>query len=338
MKFIIKVPGSSANLGSGFDTLALAISIYLIIYVNTDGINNYRIVNESDMDIDISENNLILKTAQMVAKLFKIDLPFVEIKIRNHLPLKRGMGSSSAAIVAGIVLADRLCNLMLSKEQILNIGFLLEPHVDNLSASVYGNLTISMINLSKEINIDKYRELFKEGKIRIEDIPMICSSISLNTNSCINMVLLIPEYELETSKAREILPDKYIRQDVIDNIQRSTMLPYILTGDLMIDNNIRKNLFKDSLHQLYRGEIIPGIKSLFDSLDYLLNTNINLLGLYLSGAGPSIALLYTGRYTDLTHDILNILRKNSNFNWSIKHAKIDNNGYDVYGYSYVYNF
>lgn len=329
MKFIIKVPGSSANLGSGFDTLGLAISVYLFLYVDTKNQTSYSIMNESDMDIDISENNLILKTAKMVAKLFDMELPFAEIKIRNNIPLRRGLGSSSAAIVAGIVLADKLCNLMLSKEQILNIGFLLEPHIDNLSASIYGNLTISVSDLYKKEELNKYRELFKTGRLKINDLPMICSSIYLNINSSIKLSILVPDYELETSKARDILPVNYNIEDVINNIQRSTLLPYILTkDDNMIDNNIRKNLFKDTIHQSYRAELIPGVKKLFESYDFLLFNNINLLGIYLSGAGPSIAVIYKG-VNMYYNDIINILKENSNIKWDLRELKIDD-GYSIY--------
>jgi homoserine kinase len=187
MEFVIKVPGSSANLGCGFDTLAVAISVYLIVYVNYDNQTCYRIKNLSNMDIETDiESNLILKTARMVACLFDLELPFVELRIKNEIPLKRGMGSSSAAIVAGIVLADRLCNLSLSKEQMLNIGFLLEPHTDNISASLYGNLTISLTN-----NIESeylgggahLRELFANGKLLIKDLPSACSSLSLEVTT-----------------------------------------------------------------------------------------------------------------------------------------------------------
>lgn len=341
MEFVIKVPGSSANLGCGFDTLAVAISVYLIVYVKYayQEQDNYKIKNLSIMEITTDiETNLILKTARMVANLFDLELPFVEIKIKNEIPLKRGMGSSSAAIVAGIVLADRLCNLGLSKEQMLNIGFLLEPHTDNISASLYGNLTISLTNGIA----DKYRELFINGKMLIKDLPMVCSSLSLEVSSDINMSIFVPEYELGTKESRDILPDKYSINDIINNIQRSSLLSNILTKNVMISDTIRHSLFNDMIHQSPRVKLIPGAKELFEQVDYLISNHKKLLGIYLSGAGPCIGIIYKDDYWDITNEIIKILNDNSTFEWVSKNIEIDRYGCLVYENAntrseYIYN-
>jgi len=376
MKFIIRVPGSSANLGCGFDTLAIAVSVYLTVYVNSNYQNSYRIKNASNMDKDIDldpETNLILKTAKLVTNLFNLRLPYVEITINNDIPLKRGIGSSSAAIVAGIVLADRLCNLFLSKEQMLNIGYLLEPHIDNISASLYGNLTISMIekdNICGKVKIEnvstdtsanntsadntsanntssdntsadntsayeEYKHRFINKNMFIKDLPDLCSSISLHVRNDVNISMLIPDYELETSKSREILPKEYNLNAITNNIQRSSMISHILTNeDLVIDDNIRYNLFKDTIHQLSRSELIPGVKKLFEMNDVLMDNNKNLLGIYLSGAGPCIGIMYRGDHENIINDILSILKDNGNIEWKLRNVKMDTNGYSVYGISY----
>lgn len=226
----IKIPGSTANLGPGFDTLSMAIDMYLHVSCKRNEIS--RIVNISQMYItEDPAQNLITQVISKVSKKYNKDIPLLYIEINNEIPLERGLGSSSAAIIAGIIIADFYCELKMPKEMILETAGLFENHLDNLAASLYGNLNI--------INGNK--------------------SIQLNTVDSVKLTVFIPEnYYTNTKTSRNVLPKMIELDSVIQTIQNcSAVIIYLTTN---IELNFR--LFQDVIHHPCR--IIPGTESVFD--------------------------------------------------------------------------
>ena len=228
MKVQLKIPGSTANLGPGFDTLSLAIDIYL--YVTCEKASETKIINHSRMFItDDPDQNLIYQVISQVSQNFNRDIPTLLIEIDNEIPLERGLGSSSAAIIAGILIADFYGELKMSKESILETAGLFESHLDNVAASLYGSLNVIL------------------GKQSVRMTPV--DSIKLS-------VFIPQNYYTNTKTSRHKLPSTLELDAVVKTLQNSAGVILYLTSDLASTS------FRDYLHQPHR--MIPGTDVLFD--------------------------------------------------------------------------
>lgn len=229
MKLHLKIPGSTANLGPGFDTLSLALDIYL--HISCERASKRVIMNRSEMFItEDPDQNLIYQVISQVSKKFNKPIPTLLIEIDNEIPLERGLGSSSAAIIAGIFIADFYCELKMSKETVLETAGLFESHLDNLAASLYGNLNIIL------------------GKQSVQMTPI--ESLKL-------MVFIPQNYYTNTKMSRNLLPNTFELDHVIKTLQNSAGVILYLTSDLASTS------FRDYLHQPYR--MIPETDILFDN-------------------------------------------------------------------------
>ena len=263
----VRVPGSTANLGPGFDALSLALAVYLEVEVDTDaepsaGDSGGFRISGSGVDAEkmpTGGDNLIVRVLDRVARRRGRVLPKAMLKANNQIPLARGMGSSSTAIIAGISCYEMLSGDELSVDEIFEYAFEFEPHPDNLAAALYGGLTVSALR--------------PDGKA-------VVSTVEIPDG--LRPVLVIPEFELSTEKARSVLPDTYSRADVVFNVQRSALVVGALAGgkwDLLAE------AMKDRMHQPYRAPLIPGLEQVLS-----LRTD-GLLATALSGAGPTVLAL-----------------------------------------------
>ena len=139
---LIKVPASTANLGPGFDSIGLALNLYLTLEVARSECWEVIPLTEELKEFPNDESNFIIRTAIEVAKTFETILAPCQIKVDSNIPLARGLGSSASAIVAGIELADQVGNLQLTKQQKFEIASKMEGHPDNVGASIFGGLVI----------------------------------------------------------------------------------------------------------------------------------------------------------------------------------------------------
>ena len=260
----VRVPASSANLGPGFDTLGLALGIYLHCRFRIAAEDVVRVSGRDTESIPAESKNLILKTAREVAEAQGRELPPVYLQIENEIPVGKGLGSSAAALVVGVVLADRVLGMNWDEHRLLDEAARIEGHPDNVSAAVLGSVTTAAIGA--------------DGVTR---------AVRLEVPRAFSVAVVCPDFELSTLRMRDALPDSYSREDAIFNIQRATLLVAAL---LEGDRDAFPVAFEDRLHQPYRSGYVPG-------LDAILSLRVpGLLGCALSGAGPAVLVLYeTGR-------------------------------------------
>ncbi len=259
----IRIPASSANLGPGFDCLGLALKLYL--YLEMEEIEEGLIIEgqgEGAEKLDQGEDNLIWKSAELVLKKASGDKSKKGLKIKtfNQIPVTRGLGSSAAAIIGGIMGAARIYKIELSFQEMLGLALSLEGHLDNIVPALMGGLTLAYKTEQEEIKW-----------ARIE------------TPTDLRAVLAIPDFSLSTEEMRRVLPSKTSLADAVFNLSRSALLVNALQNS---NWEVLAEAMEDKLHQPFRAPFIPGIEEMFSQIK-----RTGLAGVALSGSGPSIVSL-----------------------------------------------
>jgi homoserine kinase len=260
----VRVPASSANLGPGFDALGLALDLYLTCeFEPADTLSITASGRDADQ-IPTTEENLIWQTALDVAKDVGGELHPISLHIANEIPLGKGLGSSAAALTAGVVIADEMLGLGWKPLRILDEAARIEGHPDNVAACVLGSIVASAI-----------------------DSGGVARAVRLEMPDRFDVAVVVPDFELRTSKARAVLPETYSKADAIFNIQRAALLMAALaTGT----TSAFPAALEDRMHQPYRTKLVPGLE------EALKLRAPGLLGATLSGAGPSILVFYERGY------------------------------------------
>ncbi len=247
----IKVPATSANFCIGFDTLGVALSIY----------NEYSF-DKSDYDflegfenLYMNENNLVLTSYKKFFTEFNI--PYIPVKIKQikqNIPNSRGLGSSAACIVAGILAANKLSESNFDKEKLLSLSCQIEGHPDNVAPCLLGGFVVSIVD--KRVNTIKYK---------------VSSKLKFN--------VFIPNFKLSTEEARKVLPDTYSRKDVVYNLSRMAFL-----SDALKNGNFEtlKLILDDKIHEPYRIKLIP------NAIDLKEEINKEDAILIISGSGSTM--------------------------------------------------
>ena len=256
----LRVPASSANLGPGFDALGLAIGIYLECRFRKADRLSVTVEGRDAGVISTGDDNLIWQTALAVAADTRMTMPPIELHIHNEIPIGKGLGSSAAALTAGVVIADRMLDLRWKPLRILDEAARLEGHPDNVAACVLGSIVASAI-----------------------DAGGVARTVRVELPKGFGIAVVVPDFMLPTSKARSVLPDCYPRADAIFNVQRAALLIAALaTGTA----SAFPAALEDRFHQPFRAPLVPGLD------DILKLRAPGLLGCALSGAGPSILVFY----------------------------------------------
>ncbi|MBS1821165.1 MAG: homoserine kinase [Acidobacteria bacterium] len=257
----LRLPATSANLGPGFDSLGLAMALYLTIDASIAETGAFSI-EATGRNADLCsavENNLILTTyVDVVANAGKL-ASRLDLRLHNEIPLGMGCGSSAAALVAGVMLANHFGQLGWNDDQVMEEACRREGHPDNVAACFLGGMTVSSV----------FRNHVKTAAYR--------------NNLNWNLLLALPSATLSTSKARALLPDRYSRADAVANIQSTALLVSAFAlqrGDLLAA------AMQDRIHQPYRKEVCPLLPRLLP-----LAGSEGILGVALSGAGPSVLLI-----------------------------------------------
>ncbi|MDQ0206599.1 homoserine kinase [Alkalicoccobacillus murimartini] len=255
--FLIKVPGSTANLGPGFDSIGMAVSRYLELDVRTAKSWSFHSHSADLVGIPPGEDNLVCEVAKYVGQLFGIRIPPCQVEMTSNIPLARGLGSSAAAIVAGIELGCYFHTEAVSNEEKVRIASLWEGHPDNVAASVYGGLVIGT-------HSDAFTRVIPAG------VPKL------------DLVCIIPKEEVMTKTARNVLPAelpfaKAVQAGSIGNMLTAAVLTnnWELAGEMMGE---------DLYHQPYRKQLIP----ILDKVLTYAASEEDIYGAALSGAGPTI--------------------------------------------------
>lgn len=256
----LRVPASSANLGPGFDALGLALTLYLECRFRPAEQLRIRVEGRDAQRIPAGPENLIWQTAQAVARDLRETIPPIELEIHNQIPVGKGLGSSAAALTAGVVIADHLLGLHWKPLRILDEAARIEGHPDNVAACVLGSIVAAAIDAG--------------GATR---------AVRLELPARFGLSVVVPDFELPTTQARAVLPESYSRDDAIFNVQRAALLIAALaTGSA----GAFPAALEDRLHQPYRAPLVPGLEEI------LKLRAPGLLGCALSGAGPSILVFY----------------------------------------------
>lgn len=253
----LRVPASTSNLGSGFDALGLAIDLPLTVKFEI-GISgrHIRAQGEGAALLEREQNNLLLRAFDRACREIGCESPPLRIEMNNPIPLKRGLGSSGAAIVAGLVGANLLLGKKLSPQQLLNLANELEGHPENASASLLGGLTVNGV---------------ENGEVKLQRFLPPEAWVA---------VAFIPELEIATHDARRVLPEALSREDAVKNVQRVSVL---VAAFAKRDPALLKFGVQDWLHQPYRKALIPGFDD-FIAAAY----NAGAWAAFLSGSGSTI--------------------------------------------------
>jgi homoserine kinase len=256
MKFTVKVPATSANLGPGFDALGLALDLWNeSAFVLAEDFS-VQLEGEGKGKLHQGKNNLIVRAAFKLAERAGKSLPTFHVNCVNAIPLGSGMGSSSAAILTGVLGANMLLENPLSREEILNLASEMEGHPDNVAPALLGGLVVSTID---------------EGKVIARQIP-------IRSDLCITIAL--PDFYLPTKQARAALPRKVSVKNAVHNISRTVLVTEAFrSGDL----SLLGKAMNDKLHQPYRLKLIPGAVAAMEAAK-----KARASAIALSGAGPSL--------------------------------------------------
>ncbi|MFQ3545426.1 homoserine kinase [Halobacillus rhizosphaerae] len=261
--FKIKVPATSANLGPGFDSIGIALSKYVTLDCHSAETWGFTVPDKDKNSIPAGKDNLIYKSALYTANLYNQEtLPPFHITMKNDVPVARGLGSSSTAVVGGIEIANQILNLQLTAYEKLKIACEIEGHPDNVAPAIYGGIVVSSYDGN---HLDFVH--FTKG---LDELTWLA---------------IIPEYHLETEQARALLPlelnyKKAVHASGTANVLVAALAQqnWKLAGKMML---------QDQWHQPYRKEMIPG----FDQVTDIVRAQ-GALGLYLSGAGPTMIALF----------------------------------------------
>lgn len=297
----IKIPATSANIGSGFDSVGLALNLYneIHIYKNDDSNSIVFDINGEGKNEITKENNMINFAMKLVFKKLKFNpnKGYI-IKCINRIPISRGLGSSSAAIVGGLLIANYISGNKLSLEKdILNMAVQLEGHPDNVSPAILGGIISGVVRKYKDF---KY--------------------IKINASKELKAVVAIPNFYLSTEIARNALPKEISLKDAVFNISRSALLTLAFAYNRF---DLLEVATEDKLHQDYRAKFIPGLKELFKQT--------KLAGAYsttISGAGSSILALVKND-NEIIKNVSETMKnnfKNKNIESEIKILNIPNKG------------
>jgi homoserine kinase len=306
--------------------LALSLRLEIQVIVGDDkskgSSHNCRITYEGqgEADVDLQpDRNLITQTALYVLRCHqkRVFPEPTHVHIKNPIPLGRGLGSSGAAVVAGVSLGNEVGKLDLSKDRILDFCLMIERHPDNVAAALFGGFVGSYL---KELNPEDMKR--KEVPLAevlpapqggedtglVPPIPPvdIGKHIRFPWASEIKCIALIPDFEVPTAKAREVLPKTYEKADVIYNLQRVALLTTAL-GQSPPNPELIYDGMQDKVHQPYRKTLIPGLTELLRSVTP--ESHPGLLGICLSGAGPTVLALATENFDHIATYLVEQFKK-----------------------------
>jgi homoserine kinase len=268
----ISVPASTANLGPGFDSIGLAVNLYLKVEAEVADQWEFTSTDPDLQECLNNDDNIILNAASRVAEIFERTLDPCSVRVESEIPLARGLGSSAAAIAAGVELANVLLQLHLSQEEKVHYGSQIEGHPDNVGASVMGGLIVASE---------------QEGETYIV------------SNGCpkFDIVVVIPSYELRTSDARNVLPKTFTYDLAVKASSKSNVLVASMLSEKW--DIVGKMMESDLFHQPYR-------KTLVNELDAVNKEakKRGAFGVCLSGAGPTmICFSEEGKGTKIKNEL-----------------------------------
>jgi homoserine kinase len=264
----VQVPASTANLGPAFDCAAIALNLYLRVSAearSSAGFEvRYRGVNEDR--VPGGDENLIVSAIRNFSAASGKPITGARIEIENEIPIGVGLGSSAAAIVAGLLVAAQLAGVKIARGELLREAAAIEHHPDNVAAALCGGFVVAAIADGDAAG--------GSGEVLFHRCDVSAS---------LDFIVVTPDRPLPTEQARSLLPAQYSRADVVRNLQRVALL----TAAFCSGSGLTPELFRDRVHQPYRAPLIPGIA------DCLEHREEGLAGVFISGAGSSVMAIAT---------------------------------------------
>lgn len=270
MKFTIKAPATSANLGPGFDTLGLALDLWNETTITPAKDFSAQVSGEGAGRLALGKNNLLVRAAQRLAERAGRSLPPFHAECVNRIPLSSGMGSSSAAILTGLMAGNALLENPFSRDEILDFACEMEGHPDNVAPAMLGGLVVSTVD-GGDVIARKISIMGEQGG---------------HVGPPLQITIALPDFYLPTKQARMALPKKVSMKNAIHNISRTALVVEALrNGDL----DLLSKVMTDKLHQPYRLKLIPGAQSAMEAAK-----EAGASAVALSGAGPSVIAFSAG--------------------------------------------
>jgi homoserine kinase len=251
---LVRVPASSANLGPGYDAMAAAMAMHLELEVEEAGEFSF---DTGGLEVSSERDNLIVRAFESLRPADGI-----AFRLRSEIPLARGLGSSSAAIVAGLFAADHLYELALSKEEMLARASEIEGHPDNVAAAIYGGFVVCAVDENGTPTAARFDP--PEG---------------------LEGIVVIPPDEVSTERARGAIPAEVPLSDAVANVSAAAML---VLGLRSADLDLLARGLHDRLHQDRRRGLYPRSMEIVDSA-----RELGALGATISGAGPTVLIWTT---------------------------------------------
>ena len=261
--FTVRAPASSANLGPGFDSLGLSVPLHTTLRVTPQDVTEVVPLGPELEGTPADESNYVYRAMLLAARRAGRPLPPARVEIETEVPLARGLGSSAAALVAGIVAGNELLGRPLTGETVLDVAAREEGHPDNVAPALFGGIVVA--------TLDKLGTHY----------------VRLDPPANLGVTVLVPDFELSTSKARAVLPREYSRADAVHALSHAALLAAALAQGRL---ELLRHAMQDYIHQVWRAPLVPGLSDILESAH-----EHGALGAALSGAGPTVLCFHDTR-------------------------------------------
>ena len=271
-KITVRAPATTANMGPGFDSLGMALEVFNTISIERSDQFSIRITGNGAGELSTGPDNMVYRGVAAVYSAAGAELPPLAVACHNEIPLRRGLGSSAAAIAGGMVAANLILGGPLPLEELLRLADAIEGHPDNVAPALFGGCQI----------------VIRQGERLI--------SVPCPVDEGLSAVLLVPDVEIPTDKARAVMPKQIPMQDAVHNIGRAALLALALSRG---DAKYLALATQDVLHQPYRAPLFPPMTGIFGAA-----MDAGARGVFLSGSGSTILALAESRLDTIAEAML----------------------------------
>lgn len=255
----VRVPATSANIGAGFDCFGLALAMFNHVTLLPDRPFHIEIVGEGTESLPRDRTNLVARTVTRYFEALGQPTPAFALRLENGIPLTGGLGSSSTALMGGLLAANHWMNEPMSQDELLRLALEIEGHPDNVAPAMLGGLVLSVV----------------------QDKQLITVNVPLPSH--LRAVLFLPRFSTSTREARRILPSRVPLSDAAFNVSRSALLVAAMTSGRL---DLLRHATEDRLHQPYRQVLFPSMQRLFEAA-----LDGGALAVWLSGSGSALIAL-----------------------------------------------